>query len=81
MAYTKPNVSKYLEDTTEAGADVAAFLPAAYFGAATKLQLRHTPHVIESFFEHVAKVSSLPVILYSLSSSCRFSIDKIARAR
>lgn len=55
---------EFIDDAAAAGADYVPCLPPAYFGKAS------TPAVIEDFFEDVAKVSPLPVVIYNFPGVC-----------
>ena len=52
-------VQEYIDDAKKAGADYGLLLPSAYYGPAT------TKDVVYSFFDEVAKVSPLPIVIYN----------------
>lgn len=52
-------VLEFIADAKDAGADSVLLLPPAYFGKQT------TPAVINRFFDDVASVSPLPIVIYN----------------
>lgn len=62
--HSTAQVLEYINDAHSAGADFALVLPCAYFGKQT------TPGVVKNFFNQVAEVSPLPIILYNFPGVC-----------
>ena len=62
--HSTAQVLEYIGDAYDAGADFLLLLPCAYFGKQT------TPVVINAFFDQVAAVSPLPIILYNFPAVC-----------
>lgn len=62
--HSTAQVLEYIRDAHEAGADFLLLLPCAYFGKQT------TPDVVNAFFDQVAAVAPLPIILYNFPAVC-----------
>lgn len=62
--HSTAQVLEYIADAHAAGANFALVLPCAYFGKQT------TPKVIENFYDQVAQVSPLPIIIYNFPAVC-----------
>ena len=62
--HSTAQVLEYIDDAKNAGADFLLLLPCAYFGKQT------TPAVVNDFFDQVASVSPLPILLYNFPAVC-----------
>ncbi|KEF57112.1 uncharacterized protein A1O9_07302 [Exophiala aquamarina CBS 119918] len=62
--HSTKQVLEFIVDAADAGANYVLLLPPAYFGKQT------TPAVIDSFFNDVAKESSLPIVIYNFPTVC-----------
>ena len=62
--HSTAQVLEYIDDAKDAGADFLLLLPCAYFGKQT------TPAVVNNFFDQVAAVSPLPIIVYNFPGVC-----------
>ncbi|KAK5090766.1 hypothetical protein LTS08_002325 [Lithohypha guttulata] len=62
--HSTAQVLEYIADAHAAGANYALVLPCAYFGKQT------TPKVVENFYNQVAQVSPLPIIIYNFPAVC-----------
>ncbi len=63
-AFSNVQVLEFIADARAAGANYALLLPPSYFAKATTLA------VIESFYDSIAKQSSLPIVLYNFPGVC-----------
>ncbi|RYO92579.1 hypothetical protein DL766_008735 [Monosporascus sp. MC13-8B] len=74
--HSTKQVLEFIADAADAGANYALLLPPAYFGKQT------TPAVIDSFFNDVAKESSLPIVIYNFPAVCNgIDLDSATIAR
>lgn len=62
--HSTAQVLEYIADAHAAGADYVLVLPCAYFGKQT------TPSVVENFYNQIAAVSPLPIIIYNFPAVC-----------
>lgn len=62
--HSTAQVLEYIADAYAAGANYALVLPCAYFGKQT------TPAVVQNFYNQVAQVSPLPIIIYNFPAVC-----------
>jgi 4-hydroxy-2-oxoglutarate aldolase len=60
-----------LADAADAGANYALLLPPGYSGKRT------TPAVINNFFDHVAKESPLPIVIYNFPTVLQWHRPKL----
>ncbi|KAJ5621143.1 hypothetical protein N7510_005127 [Penicillium lagena] len=74
--HSTKQVLEFITDAADAGANYVLLLPPAYFGKQT------TPTVINSFFDDIAKASSLPIIIYNFPAVCNgIDLDSATIAR
>ena len=62
--HSTAQVLEYIADAYVAGSDFVLVLPCAYFGKQT------SPAVVKAFYDQVASVSPLPIILYNFPAVC-----------
>lgn len=62
--HSTAQVTEFIADAYEAGADYVLVLPCAYFGKQT------TPAVVKNFYSQVAKQSLLPILIYNFPGVC-----------
>lgn len=63
-AHSTKQTLELIADAADAGADYALVLPPAYFGKAV------TMDVVKRFFSDIARVSTLPVVIYNFPAVC-----------
>jgi len=74
--HSTKQVLEFISDAADAGANYVLLLPPAYFGKQT------TPAVIDSFFNDVARESSLPIVIYNFPAVCTgIDLDSATIAR
>lgn len=62
--HSTKQVLEFIDDANDAGADSVLLLPPAYFGKQTTLA------VVNGFFDDVASVSPLPIVIYNFPVVC-----------